>query len=134
MEHSVPRRHVLRATLASLGAGATLEGLAAAGSRAEDRVQGRMKITRLETFLVKPRSLFLKIHTDAGILGLGEPVLEGRALTCRQAVEEIAPYLVGKDPRAVVHHGQAIYRHAFYRGGPLLTLAQPEDALSLIHI
>jgi galactonate dehydratase len=28
---------------------------------------------------------------------------------------------VGKDPRAVVHHWQAIYRHAFYRGGPILT-------------
>ena len=40
------------------------------------------KITRLETFLVKPRWLFLKIHTDAGIVGLGEPILEGRALTC----------------------------------------------------
>jgi galactonate dehydratase len=123
MPDSVPRRHVLRATLASLGAGATLEGLAAAGVRAEDRVEGRMKVTRLETFLVKPRSLFLKIHTDAGIVGLGEPVLEGRALTCKQAIEEIAPYLVGKDPRAVVHHWQAIYRHAFYRGGPILTSA-----------
>jgi galactonate dehydratase len=82
-----------------------------------------MKITRLETFLVKPRWLFLKVHTDAGIVGLGEPILEGRAKTCAQAVEEIAPYLVGKDPRRVVHHWQAIYRHAFYRGGPILTSA-----------
>src|SRR5262249_15629754 len=32
-------------------------------------------------------------------------------------------YLVGKDPRAIVHHWQAIYRHAFYRGGPILTSA-----------
>jgi galactonate dehydratase len=30
---------------------------------------------------------------------------------------------VGKDPRNVIHHWQAIYRHAFYRGGPLLTSA-----------
>jgi len=83
----------------------------------------RIKITRLETFLVKPRWLFLKIHTDAGITGLGEPILEGRALTCQQAVKEIEPYLIGKDPRQVVHHWQAIYRHAFYRGGPILTSA-----------
>src|SRR2546422_4334604 len=77
----------------------------------------KLKITKVETFLVKPRWLFLKVHTDAGIVGLGEPVLEGRARTCASAVEEVAPYLTGKDPRNVVHHWQAIYRHAFYRGG-----------------
>src|SRR5215211_5494088 len=70
------------------------------------RVQGKppqfkekLKITKLETILVKPRYLFLKIHTDANIIGLGEPVLEGRAKTCATAIEEIASYLVGKDPR-----------------------------------
>jgi galactonate dehydratase len=82
-----------------------------------------MRITKLETFLVKPRWLFLKVHTDEGLVGLGEPILEGRALTCAQAVNELAPYLIGKDPRRVVHHWQAMYRHAFYRGGPLLTSA-----------
>ena len=82
-----------------------------------------MRITKLETFLVKPRWLFLKVHTDEGLFGLGEPILEGRALTCAQAVSEFAPYLIGKDPRRVVHHWQAMYRHAFYRGGPILTSA-----------
>src|SRR5579871_662499 len=82
-----------------------------------------MKITKLETFLVKPRSLFLKIHTDEGLIGLGEPILEGRALTCAQAVAELETYLLGQDPRRVVHHWQAMYRHAFYRGGPILTSA-----------
>jgi galactonate dehydratase len=52
---------------------------------------------------------------------LGEPITEGRALTCQTAVKEVEPYLVGKDPRPVAHHWQAIYRHAFYRGGPILT-------------
>ena len=83
----------------------------------------KIKITKLETIMVKPRWMFLKIHTDAGIVGLGEPITEGRALTCATAVQEVAPYLIGKDPRAVVHHWQAIYRHAFYRGGPILTSA-----------
>jgi galactonate dehydratase len=77
----------------------------------------------LETFLVKPRWIFLKIHTDEGVVGLGEPLLEGRALTIQTAIKEIEPYLIGKDPRQVVHHWQAIYRHAFYRGGPILTSA-----------
>src|SRR4051812_8740780 len=85
--------------------------------------KGALKVTKLETFLVQPRWLFLKVHTDAGIVGLGEPVVEGRADTVAMAVKEIEPYLVGKDPRQVAHHWQAIYRHAFYRGGPVLTSA-----------
>ena len=127
------RREMMKAAAAVFGTGA-LAGRAEAQeykaepsrqerSRVQDLVGGKMKITKLELQLVKPRWLFLKIHTDAGIVGLGEPVVEGRALTVKTAVEEIAPYLVGKDPRAVVHHWQAIYRHAFYRGGPVLTSA-----------
>ena len=81
----------------------------------------RLRITKLETMLVKPRWLFLKVHTDAGIVGLGEPIVEGRARTCAAAVKQLEEYLVGKDPRSVVHHWQAMYRHAFYRGGPVLT-------------
>jgi galactonate dehydratase len=82
-----------------------------------------VKITKLETFLVKPRWLFLKIHTDEGLVGLGEPIVEGRALTVATAVAELEPYLIGKDPTRVVHHWQAMYKHAFYRGGPVLTSA-----------
>lgn len=82
-----------------------------------------LKITKLETLMVKPRWLFLKVHTDAGIVGLGEPIVEGRAETVATAIKQLEPYLLGKDPRAVVHHWQAMYRHAFYRGGPILTSA-----------
>ena len=82
-----------------------------------------IKITRLETILVKPRWLFLKVHTNVGIVGLGEPVVEGRARTVATAVKQLSNYLVGKDPRPVQHHWQAMYRHAFYRGGPVLTSA-----------
>ena len=124
---SVTRRTLLRqavetAGLASLLASADSTEARAAGD-APVATKDPLKITRLETFLVKPRWLFLKVHTNAGIVGLGEPILEGRAKTCATAIEEIAPYLVGKDPRRVVHHWQAIYRHAFYRGGPILTSA-----------
>lgn len=82
-----------------------------------------MRITKLETMIVKPRWVFLKIHTDEGLVGLGEPTLENRAATITTAIQEIEPYLIGKDPTRVVHHWQAIYKHAFYRGGPLLTSA-----------
>ena len=90
---------------------------------ARPTVRESVKITKLETILVRPRWLFLKIHTNVGVVGLGEPIVEGRALTCQAAIKELEPYLIGKDPRAVVHHWQAIYRHAFYRGGPVLTSA-----------
>jgi len=108
-----------RAVAAGSLSGAAL--MPAAAQNAPIKPKDPLKITKLETFLVKPRWLFLKIHTNAGITGLGEPITEGRAVTCAAAVKELEPYLIGKDPRPVAHHWQAIYRHAFYRGGPILT-------------
>lgn len=119
------RRAWLQGAVASLGWAAMerAELLAQETRNAPVSPKEKVRITKLETFLVKPRWLFLKVHTDVGVVGLGEPILEGRALTCQMAVKEIEPYLVGKDPRRVAHHWQAIYRHAFYRGGPILTSA-----------
>lgn len=82
-----------------------------------------MKITRLTTFLVPPRWLFVRIDTDQGISGWGEPVVEGRAHTVAAAVEELADYLVGKDPRHIEDHWSVLYRGGFYRGGPVLMSA-----------
>lgn len=82
-----------------------------------------MKITKLETIFVKPRWLFLRMHTDEGITGLGEPALEGRSQTVAAAVHEIGRYLIGQDPLKIEHHWQAIFRGQFYRGGPILTSA-----------
>ena len=76
-----------------------------------------MKITSLETFIVPPRWLFLKIETDEGISGWGEPVVEGRAHTVATAVEELSDYLVGKDPFLIEDHWTVMYRAGFYRGG-----------------
>jgi galactonate dehydratase len=123
------RREFLDHTATAAAVGAVPAAAAAAPDPPPERIpapipeRAPLRITRLETFLVRPRWLFLKVHTNAGIVGLGEPILEGRAATCAAAVREIEPYLVGKDPRQVVHHWQAIYRHAFYRGGPILTSA-----------
>jgi galactonate dehydratase len=123
----ISRRSAIQSVLGVAGAGSMLlpkTSYAADAPPAPFRDYGQVKITKLETFLVKPRWIFLKIHTDAGgIYGLGEPLLEGRALTIQTAIKEVEPYLIGKDPRQVVHHWQAIYRHAFYRGGPILTSA-----------
>jgi galactonate dehydratase len=121
---SPSRRSVIAGAFAGLGWSAfDAAAQQRVGKDAPISPKDNLKVTRLETFLVKPRWLFLKVHTNAGIIGYGEPVTEGRALTCAEAVKEIEPYLVGKDPRRVAHHWQAIYRHAFYRGGPILTSA-----------
>ena len=121
-KHDAYSRRSVVAGMGGLGSLAASQAAAQQAARnAPISPKDNLKITRLETLLVKPRWLFLKVHTNAGIVGLGEPILEGRALTCATAVKEVEPYLVGKDPRQVVHHWQAIYRHAFYRGGPILT-------------
>ena len=76
-----------------------------------------MKITKLTTYLVPPRWCFLKVETDEGVTGWGEPVLEGRAHTVAAAVDELADYLIGKDPFLIEEHWTVLYRAGFYRGG-----------------
>lgn len=82
-----------------------------------------MKITDLKMYHIKPRWLFLKIETDAGITGWGEPVMEGRARTVETAVSELRPILIGADPLRIEHLWQQMYRGTFYRGGPVLLSA-----------
>lgn len=76
-----------------------------------------MKITAIETFIVPPRWCFVKITTDKGICGWGEPVLEGRAATVASMVDELSDYLIGKDPGLIQDHWSVMYRGGFYRGG-----------------
>src|SRR5690606_19286691 len=81
---------------------------------------GPMKITGYELFKVAPRWLFLKVTTDEGYVGWGEPIVEGRADTVKTAVDELMGYLIGKDPMRIEDHWQVMYRGGFYRGGPVL--------------
>ena len=82
-----------------------------------------MRITKLTTYRVAPRWMFLKIETDAGVVGWGEPVVEGRTRTVEAAVAEIGEQLMGKDPMRINDHWQTMYRGAFYRGGPVFMSA-----------
>ncbi|MHC5263446.1 galactonate dehydratase [Streptomyces sp. UC4497] len=82
-----------------------------------------MKITSLTTYLVAPRWLFLKVETDEGVTGWGEPVVEGRAHTVAAAVDELSDYLVGQDPLRIEDHWQVMTKGGFYRGGPVLSSA-----------
>jgi galactonate dehydratase len=82
-----------------------------------------VKITKLSTYRVAPRWMFLKIETDEGISGWGEPVIEGRARTVEAAVQEFAVELIGKDPTRINDLWQTMYRSNFYRGGAILMSA-----------
>ena len=82
-----------------------------------------MKITALKTFVVAPRWLFLKVETDEGISGWGEPVLEGHAETLATKIAELGDFVIGQDPRRIEDIWQMIYRNGCYRGGPVLMSA-----------
>ncbi|MDN6511656.1 MAG: galactonate dehydratase, partial [Corynebacterium sp.] len=82
-----------------------------------------MKITAVTTYQVPPRWAFVKIETDEGIVGWGEPVVEGRAATVCAAVDELSDYLIGQDPANIEDLWTVMYRGGFYRGGPILMSA-----------
>ncbi len=126
------RRHWMQ--IASLGMGGMLasERAMMADARAQPINTSRaladprqaLKITGLDIIPVQSlRSIFIKMHTDAGIVGLGEGTVEGKIETVMAAISQLEPYLKGKDPRQPAHHWQAMYRHAFYRGDIILTSA-----------
>jgi galactonate dehydratase len=82
-----------------------------------------VNISRIETFLVPPRWLFVRVETDSGIVGWGEPVVEGRSETVRTAVEQLSELLIGEDPLRIEDHWQVMTKGSFYRGGPILSSA-----------
>jgi galactonate dehydratase len=83
-----------------------------------------VRVVDYELFRVPPRWLFLRLETNDGTVGWGEPVVEGRARTVETAVEELLEtYLLGEDPLRIEDHWQTMYRGGFYRGGPVLMSA-----------
>lgn len=81
------------------------------------------EIARLELFKVPPRWLFLKVTTADGVVGWGEPVVEGRADSVAAAVDELAEYVTGHPASRIEDLWQMLYRGGFYRGGPILMSA-----------
>ena len=102
-----------------------------------------MKITRVEPILIRTNivldgnavphasgapktdihTVLVKVETDDGVTGWGEPVIEGRARTVEAAVHELSDYLIGQDPSRINDLWQTMYRAGFYRGGPILMSA-----------
>jgi galactonate dehydratase len=63
------------------------------------------------------------VETDEGVVGWGEPVVEGSAEAVRAAVDILAERLVGRDPLRIEDHWQVLTKGGFYRGGPVLSSA-----------
>lgn len=82
-----------------------------------------MQIDRIETFLVPPRWLFVRVETEDGHFGWGEASLEGHAEAVDGAFEALRDRFMGADPRRIEDIWQIGYRGGFYRGGPVLMSA-----------
>src|SRR5262245_29959 len=86
-----------------------------------------MKITAIETIPVD-RYLFVQVHTDAGITGLGESGTWGYLEASAAVIETFKRYLIGQDPLRIEHHWQYLYRWTHFRGAAIM------GALSAIDI
>ena len=120
----IDRRSWLRGLIGSgglfgLDAAFTAKRTDAAQIGPKDNIKG----TKLETFVLKNTWVFVKISTDAGIVGWGE-MLKDDAKACAAGALEAGRFLVGQDPCRVVYLWQQIQRGAFYRGGPIKTAIQ----------
>jgi len=82
-----------------------------------------MKISRIETFLVPPRWLFVRVEADDGVFGWGEASLEGHAEAVNGAFEAFRDRFLGHDPRRIEDVWQVAHRGGFYRGGPVMMSA-----------
>jgi galactonate dehydratase len=83
-----------------------------------------MKLVDYDLYAVPPRWLLLRLETSDGIVGWGEPIVQGKLKTVRAAVEELLDtHLIGEDPLPIEKHWETMYRAGFFRGGPILMSA-----------
>jgi galactonate dehydratase len=97
------------------------------GAGALEPFGSKVRITNLKTFGVtipgappdRPY-VFVKLETDAGLVGWGEGTLEGKAGAVLACINDFKEFLIGADPVPVEHHWQSMYVHSFYRAGPVM--------------
>ena len=75
-----------------------------------------MKVTRIETIRLDEFSniLFVRVHTNEGLIGLGETFYGSRAVES-YLHETVAPYLLGQDPLEIERHTRGLYGYVGYR-------------------
>jgi galactonate dehydratase len=109
---SIPRRQVLAAAL----------GLMVPRTLRSGTADGKVKITgfTIHKSTLRWRDLvFLEVTTDAGITGLGEATLEGRADLVEAALRWLEEDFTGRDPAGPEEHwNRAYYQLSRWRNGP----------------
>ncbi|MDE2890721.1 MAG: galactonate dehydratase [Gemmatimonadota bacterium] len=78
-----------------------------------------MKITDVKVLPID-RYLFVEVHTDEGITGLGESGAWGYLEASGEVVKSFREYLIGKDPLRIEHHWQVLYRCTHFRGAAIM--------------
>src|ERR1700758_4193076 len=80
-----------------------------------------MKVTNIRTLVVNAEMrnwVFCKVETDqAGLFGWGEGSLEWKTRAVVGVIEDLAPMVIGEDPRRIEHIYQKLYRQSFLRLG-----------------
>ena len=78
-----------------------------------------MKITKVEPFVWRGwrECVLVRVHTDGGIVGVGEGTCGTRTTSVVGAIEELKRYLIGQDPACIEHLWQTMYRAPFWRQG-----------------
>ena len=87
-----------------------------------------MKIVSIEPILVGAPTpgvgllsnrnyLFIKVHTDEGIYGLGEATLESHDNSVLGALKDIECLVLGEDPTQIEYLTQKMIKQLFWKGG-----------------
>ena len=87
-----------------------------------------MKITRIEPILVGAPTpgvgllsnrnyIFVKVHTDEGLYGLGESTLESHDNSVLGVFKDIETLVVGEDPLRIEYLTQKMIKQLFWKGG-----------------
>ncbi|MBZ0228663.1 MAG: galactonate dehydratase [Bauldia sp.] len=97
-----------------------------------------MKITAIKTTVVNAEMrnwIFVKVETDQdGLYGWGEATLEWKTRAVVGAVEDLAPLLIGRDPRDIEQAVRIMHKHGFWRMGVIGASAISGIEVALWHI
>ncbi len=85
-----------------------------------------MKITDLTT-VPAGKYLFIRVHTDEGITGIGEIGSWGFIDGTVGVLEKFRQYLIGQDPFRIEHHWQYMYRSMYFRGSIIMSAISAID-------
>jgi galactonate dehydratase len=67
--------------------------------------------------------VFVRVRTADGVEGIGEGTIPHKARTLSSCVQDFAEFLIGQEASQIERLWQSIYRHSFFRGGPIMMTA-----------